>query len=54
MDDLKSLEMEIIQDLRDRLNNLGNAAAIVYSHFEPKDGPGETAKALLKMELGLE
>jgi hypothetical protein len=33
--------------------NLGNAAAIVYSHFTPKSGLEETAKALLKMELGL-
>lgn len=42
-----------IERLRDTLSNLSNAAAIVFSHFEPKDGPSETAKALLKMELGL-
>lgn len=42
-----------IERLRDTLSNLSNAAAIVFSQFEPKDGPGETAKALLKMELGL-
>ena len=42
-----------IARLRAKLSNLSSAAAIVFSHFEPKDGPGETAKALLKMELGL-
>jgi hypothetical protein len=42
-----------IERLRDALANLGNAAAIVFSKFEPTDGPGEAAKAMLKMELGL-
>lgn len=42
-----------VERMRNKLNNLSNAAAIVFSRFEPKDGPGETAKALLKMELGL-
>jgi hypothetical protein len=42
-----------IERLRVANANLGNAAAIVYAAFKPKSGPEETAKALLKMELGL-
>lgn len=43
---------EIVR-LRAALSNLSNAAAIVYAAFKPISGPDETAKALLRMELGL-
>lgn len=51
-DDRGALLAEI-ERLRGKLNNLSNAAAIVYAAFKPISGPDETAKALLKMELGL-
>lgn len=44
---------KLMLEAADKLDNLSNAAAIVFAKFEPKDGSGETAKALLKMELGL-
>ena len=44
---------KLMLEAADKLDNLGNAAAIVYAAFKPVSGPDEAAKALLAMELGL-